>query len=283
MIIKDFGKYIEQASKSDYIIPGFNVFGYEYAIGVIDAAEKLKTPTLLMLNKLAVNYMDIEIWGKMLRRLAEKASVPVGVHLDHNSDPEIIKRAIDSGFTSVMYDGSQLPIEENIKNTHEISKLTKKHGIFLEAEIGSVPYNDMPGKIKDELTTAAQAERFAVESGCDWLAIAVGNIHRLVNDFAPLDFIRLNGISEKVDIPLVIHGATGICQEDMEKLTKTQVGKVNIGTSLRTAFVSSLRSEIIQKPDELDSIKLFYEPAKAVSKTVQDKIRMLKSMNKYEV
>ena len=279
MSVKDFNQYIVDASKSNYIIPAFNVFGYEYAVGVIDVAEKMKSPVLFMVNRLAVNSMEIECWGSMLHHIARKANVCIEIHLDHMCEIDKIQRAIDSGFTSVMYDGSQLNIEENIENTRKVVQMARKSGVFVEAEIGSVPYDDMPGEIKDELTTATQAKYFADNSGCDWLAVAVGNIHRLVGRFAPIDFERLHSIGEKLDIPLVIHGATGITQADMKRLTATSVGKVNIGTSLRVAFVNALKDEINVSPGELDSIKLFKKPIEEISKVAQKKIAMLNSVN----
>jgi len=279
MIVKDFNRYIVDASKSNHIIPGFNVFGYEYAVGVIDAAEKMKSPVLLMINRLAVDSMDVECWGSMLNHIAQKANVCVGIHLDHMSEIDKIQRAIDSGFTSVMYDGSQLDIDENIENTRKVVDMARKSGVFVEAEIGSVPYDDMPGKIKDELATASQAKYFAENSGCDWLAVAVGNIHRLVDRNAAIGFDRIKSIGENLDIPLVIHGATGISDEDMKRLTTTSVGKVNIGTSLRYAFVNTLKDEIKLRPDELNSIKLFKRPIEEISKAAQEKIAMLNSIN----
>ncbi len=246
MIVKDFNRYIVDASKSNHIIPGFNVFGYEYAVGVIEAAEKMKSPVLLMINRLAVDSMDVECWGSMLNHIAQKANVCVGMHLDHMSEIDKIQRAIDSGFTSVMYDGSQLDIDENIENTRKVVDMARKSGVFVEAEIGSVPYDDMPGKIKDELATASRAKYFAENSGCDWLAVAVGNIHRLVDRNAAIDFDRIKSFGENLDIPLVIHGATGISDEDMKRLTTKRITELMGETHELSAISQQINCKTIQ-------------------------------------
>jgi fructose-bisphosphate aldolase class II len=260
---------ISDASKNNYIIPGFNIFGYEDSMAVVKAAEELNKPTLLMVNKLACEHMPIEYWAKLLRAIAKDSKVSIGVHLDHCNDFDVVVRAIKSGFSSVMYDGSQLSIEENISRTKEIVKVARVFDVAVEGEVGSVPYADIPGHAKDILTSVDEASQFADNSGVDWVAVAVGQVHRLQNSKCNINFDSLEEIQNKVSIPIVIHGGSGIREEDLIKMTSYGVGKINVGTSLRMAFGEKLKQQIINNPNEFDRIKLFEEPSKAVVEAVK--------------
>src|SRR5690625_4381864 len=145
----------------NYAVPAFNIFGYEDAKAVIDAAEELNSPVILATNKVAITHMPIYVMGKMLRKLAQAANVPVVVHLDHGMDYETIAQAIHAGYSSVMYDGSQLSLKENIRNTKEIAKMARSFGVSLEAEIGSVGYTDQSMGIKEQYTKPEEAKEFA--------------------------------------------------------------------------------------------------------------------------
>lgn len=270
---------IKEAANSNYIVPGFNVFGYEDAIAVVRAAEELNKPSLLMINKLAADYMPIEYWGKLLRAIAEDAKVPISVHLDHCKNFDLIIRAIKSGFSSVMYDGSQLPIEENIKRTKEITKVAKVFDVSVEGEIGSVPYADIPGHAKDLLTKVDDAVRFTTETNVDWVAVAIGQVHRLQHTKSEINFDILKEIQNNISKPIVIHGGSGIKETDLIKMTKYKVGKINVGTSLRMAFGEELKHQVIKNPEEFDRIKLFSEPSKAVIEVTKKMFNILDSNN----
>lgn len=267
---------VKKASENNYSIIGFNVFGYEDAKAVIKAGEELNRPVLLMLNKLSVEYMSVERWASLLIPMAEEAKVPVSVHLDHCKNFDLVIRAINSGFTSVMYDGSQLSLEENIRRTKEVAKVAKIFDVVVEGEIGSVPYADVNHEIKDIYTTPEEAKRFAEESGVDWVAVAVGQVHRLQSKSSEIQFNRLKMIEEVVEKPLVIHGGSGIKIEDLEGIKNSKVGKMNFGTSLRVAFGETLKKEIEKNPKEFDRINLFKEPTNAVVKAAKE---IIKSVN----
>ena len=127
--------YVKEAAESGTVIPGFNVFGYEDAQAVIRAAEKAGSPVILMINKSAREALDIQSWARLLLSLGQRADVPVGIHLDHCSDLNLIRQAVDSGFTSVMYDGSMLPFDENRKFTQQMAEYAHSYGVFLEGEL----------------------------------------------------------------------------------------------------------------------------------------------------
>ena len=244
------------AAQSDYAVPCFNVFGYEDARAVVTAAEKVDKPVILAANKTLVDFMGVENAAQMIRRLAEQASVPVCAHLDHTYEEDIVFKGIHHGFSSVMFDGSQLPLEENIRRTRAVAEVALACGVSIEGEIGSVPYDDIRPHIKTISTDPFEAAAFARESGVDAVAVSVGNIHRLKEPTATIDHERLAEIAAEVDKPLVIHGTSGIPAEDLQKMRRGAVAKFNIGTVLRQAFGHKLRETVINNPAEFD--RLFF-------------------------
>jgi fructose-bisphosphate aldolase class II len=249
------------AANNGNIIPGFNVFGYEEALAIVRAAERADAPVLLMVSRDARANMDISHWGALLASIASQAAVPVGVHLDHCSDLDLIIRAMDCGFTSVMYDGSKLPLNQNIANTRIIVQAAHERDIAVEGEVGSVPYDDL-GEQLGAFTSPDEARQLSQASGLDWLAVSVGNIHRLADRKVALDFHRLGLIEAACNTPLVIHGASGILEQDIQRLKKTRVGKVNIGTALRQVIGETLRGEMISNPQIFDRLTLMKRPTK---------------------
>lgn len=247
------------AAESDYAVPCFNIFGYEDARAVVNAAEALQKPVILAANKTLVDFMGVENAAQMIRRLADQASVPVCAHLDHTYEEDIIFKGIHHGFSSVMFDGSQLPLEENIRRTKAVADVAHACGCSIEGEIGSVPYDDIRAHIKTISTDPFEAAAFAKESGVDAVAVSVGNIHRLKEPTATIDHERLAEIAAIVDKPLVIHGTSGIPAADLQKMRKGSVAKFNIGTVLRQAFGHKLREAVINNPEEFD--RLFFMEA----------------------
>lgn len=267
---------MKDTMKKPFAVPAFNVFGYEDAKAVIEAAEEVKSPVILATNKVAIAHMPIHILAKLLIGLAEDASVPVVVHLDHGKDYHTVAQALKSGYSSVMYDGSQLPFEENVRTTKEITKMAHSFGIPIEAEIGSVGYVD-PELGKGMLTDPMEAKQFAEETEVDALAVAVGTVHRMESQNAKIEFDRLEEIQQLVNVPLVMHGSTGIPDEDLERLTETNIGKVNIGTAIRMAFGNTLREEMEKNPKAYDRIELFQKPMETVKKEAIRKMKLLRS------
>lgn len=266
---------LNEAANRDYAVAGFNVFGYEDTAMVIEAAEELNIPIVLMTNRDAIAHMPIKILGNILTDLAREAKVPVCVHLDHGKSVEEIVSAIKAGFSSVMYDGSQLPLEENIKITKEAAEIAHYFGVSIEGEIGSVGYSDPAIKAKAMYTVPEEAKRFVEETGIDAVAVAVGTLHRMQAQEANIQYDRLAEIERVVNIPLVIHGSTGIKDEDLSRLAKSKVAKVNIGTALRMAFGNTLRDEVNNKPQEFDRIKFFRKPMIEVKNVAKEKMVIL--------
>jgi fructose-bisphosphate aldolase, class II len=244
------------AVERNYSVACFNVFGWEDARGVVDAATALGAPVILAVNLDFRQFMPLEVIAVMLRRLAADAPGPVCVHLDHSYEVAEVLRAVDAGFTSVMYDGSQLPLEENIAATRAVVRHAHAADCSVEAEIGSVPYAQGRAHIKSELTAPAEAKRLAEEGCVDALAISVGNIHRLTAPGATIDFARLAQIEAAVRAPLVIHGTSGIFEHDIARLVRTRVAKFNIGTVLRQAFGATLRATLASHPERFDRLEI---------------------------
>ncbi len=259
----------------DYAVAAFNIFGFEDAAAVVAAAEELKEPVILMANRDAVTHMPLPVLGKIMTYLAQQASVPVCVHLDHSTSFDTIKEAIDAGFTSVMFDGSQLPMEVNISITRQVVNYAHPLGITVEGEIGSVGYSDPAIQAKTVFTEPEEALFFAESTKVDCLAVSIGTVHRMEQQAANLQFDRLKEIRDKVSVPLVIHGSTGVADSDLTKLSQSGAMKINIGTSLRMAFGKTLRKAMEDNPSAYDRIKLFQEPMKAVCQTAKTKMLTL--------
>ncbi|MGM9613011.1 MAG: class II fructose-bisphosphate aldolase [Butyricicoccus sp.] len=266
--------YVAAAAQEQRIVAGFNVFGYEDAQAVIHAAESEQAPVLLMLNRDARRTMELEHWAALLCSLAKTSAVPVGVHLDHCTDPAVIERAIQCGFTSVMYDGSKRPLDENLKVTRDLAQRAHENGVLLEAELGAVPYSDL-GETEIQLTAPEEALQMQQQTEADWLAVSVGNIHRLTTQKVSLQFPVLEQIERCCTLPLVIHGASGIREPDILRICSTHVGKMNFGTILRKTLGYGLRAELEKYPDEFDRLKLFQEPIACVEKQARRIISLL--------
>lgn len=243
---------LPEAAESASAIACINVFGFEDARAILDAAETLQRPVILATNKDMVDLLGVESLAGMLAPMASASSAKVCLHLDHTYDEAIVYKAMQSGFSSVMFDGSQLTLDENIRRSKQVAEVAAAFGISLEGEIGSVPYEEGRDHIKSIYTEPEQAQRFATESGIDAMAVAVGNVHRLTTPTCTVDYERLQKIEALVDIPLVIHGTTGIPEPDIIKLKQTRIAKFNVGTSLRMAVGNALREAMMAEPDQFD-------------------------------
>lgn len=266
---------VQEASRSDYAVPAFNVFGYEDAVAVVRAAEEAEAPVILATNLAAVNHMPFPFIAPVLIEVAKAANVPVCLHLDHGKDYDYVAAAIAHGYTSVMFDGSQLPLEENIRQTKAIVKMAAEHGVSTEAEIGSVGYSDPAMGMKHAYSDPEEVRIFVEETGVDAVAVSIGTVHRMEEQGADIDFGLLHQIEARVPTPLVLHGSTGVRDDDLRRLATSRIAKVNIGTALRMAFGKTLRSEVAENPDQFDRIQLFQQPMEAVKQTALQKFSLL--------
>ncbi len=252
---------LQAAQTGGFAVPCFNVFGFEDARAVVDEAVSRNAPVILATNREMLEFTGLAATCAMLNALADEVPTPVCVHLDHCYDVDLACRAVDAGFGSIMYDGSQLDFEINVANTRRVVEYAHRSGIGVEGEIGSVAYSadDNRGRehIRHELTEPETAARFAELSGADAVAVSIGNVHRQKETSGGLDFDRLSAIAEVVRQPLVIHGTSGITDDELVRMTRAAITKCNIGTSLRQCFGRALRGTLAEHPDEFDRLTIF--------------------------
>ena len=211
-------------------------------MGVLKAAEELNAPVILQIAEVRLKQSPLEIIGPLMVAAAENASTPVAVHFDHGKTIEKITEALDIGFTSVMFDGSHLPLEENIEMTKKVISTAEEYDAAVEAEIGCVGGNeDGSEDIAINCTKPDDAVRFEKETGVDALAIAIGNAHGNYKSTPKLRFDILKQVDDMTDTPLVLHGGTGISPEDFVKCSKTGIKKINIATATFDSVENNVR------------------------------------------
>lgn len=233
---------LRDAQRGGYAVGSFSVANMEMVRGVIAAAEEAKAPIILQIAEVRLNHSPLALIGPLMVAAAKTAKVPVAVHLDHGLTLPTIELALSLGFTSVMFDGSHLPLEENITMTKKVAALAKPCGAAVEAEIGCVGGSEDGSKdIAMRCTDPAQAERFARETGVDALAVAIGNAHGNYKDTPHLRFDILERIRDLVEVPLVLHGGTGILPEEFVRCYKTGIKKINIATATFDAVERAVR------------------------------------------
>lgn len=223
---------LKDAQEGNYAVGSFSVANMEMVLGVLKAAEELNAPVILQIAEVRLKQSPLELIGPLMVAAAENAKTPVAVHFDHGKTEEKIKQALDIGFTSVMFDGSHLPLEENIEQTKKMIAMADEYDAAVEAEIGCVGGSeDGSEDIAINCTKPEDAVRFAEETGVDALAIAIGNAHGNYKSTPKLRFDILEECEKSVDAPLVLHGGTGISPDDFVKCAKTGIKKINIATA----------------------------------------------------
>lgn len=234
---------LSDAQKGNYAVGSFSVANMEMVLGVIKAAEELNAPIILQIAEVRLKQSPLEIIGPLMVAAARNAKVPVAVHFDHGKTIEKITQALDIGFTSVMFDGSHLPLDENIEFTKKIIEIARKYGASVEAEIGCVGGSeDGSEDIAINCTKPEDAVKFENETGVDALAIAIGNAHGNYKSTPKLRFDILSEVEQKTHTPLVLHGGTGISPDDFVRCSKTGIKKINIATATFDRVEQSVRS-----------------------------------------
>lgn len=250
MTVANLKDVLMPAVVGHYGVAGVVVLGWEDARAYVEAAEELGVPIILQAGPGCRKHTPISIMGKMFRHLAEQAKVPVVCHIDHALTVEECIAGIESGFTSVMIDGSALPISENIELTAGVVEIAHRAGVSVEGEVGVVGY--VSGAASAH-TSPEEAQRFDLESGADALAISIGNVHLNAERTSGISFSSLRAIEAVTRLPLVLHGGSGIPLDVRSKLAReTRVKKFNIGTELRMAFGKGLRNYLNEHPQSYD-------------------------------
>ena len=265
---------LQPALKGGYAVAGVVTLGWEDMRAYVAAAEAENCPLILQAGPGCRAHTPLQILGKMFRYLAEEASVPVVAHLDHGYTFEECRIAVESGFTSVMYDGSRKPLSQNIDETAQVVELARSAGISCEGEIGFVGYDN--GE-ESNGTDPEEAKTFASETQVDAMAISVGNVHLQKDQSGGLDEGRIASIQQVTDLPLVIHGGSGVPAAQRRALAATtHICKFNIGTELRMAFGSALREAVNADPERFDRAEILKETHDPVMDTARRVLRNLK-------
>ena len=274
MTLATLAEVLGPAKARGYAVAGLVTLGWEDMRAYVAAAEAEGCPVILQAGPSCREHTPLTVLGKMFRHLAEGASVPVVAHLDHGYTFDECKEALDSGFTSLMYDGSRKPLAENIAETAAIAEMAHKAGISCEGEIGFVGYDNGEASAG---TDPEEAARFCRETGVDAMAISVGNVHLQTDQSGGLDEERIAAIQAVTDVPLVIHGGSGVPAAQRRKLaTQTNICKFNIGTELRQAFGNALRDAVNSDPDRFDRVQILkdtHDPVVAATRTVLKTMR----------
>lgn len=277
------GREILQAARDGgYAVGAFNLNNMEIVQAIVEAAEEERSPVIIQASQGALKYAGIEYIAGLARIAAEKATVPVALNLDHGTSFAQVVQCIRHGFTAVMIDGSQLPFEENIALTKKVVEVAHPNNVSVEAELGKI------GGVEDDIvvsereatfTDPDEAAEFVERTKCDALAVAIGTAHGLYKGEPKLDFERLKEIRQKTDVPLVLHGASGVPDEAI-KIARQYVSKINIDTELRVAFSKAITEYLKENPNEIDPRKIL-GPAKAAMKEVaRAKMRLFGSAGK---
>lgn len=247
---------LREAHDGRFAMPAFNVSNLETAQGVIAAAETADAPIMVQLSPGAIAYAGYDTLLRLVADLADRAAVPVAIHLDHSSDPLVVERAIDDGFDSVMFDGSDLALEVNEATTRRLVARARDRDpdIAVEAELGRIGGREDtdPAEAWASRTTPEAAAAFVSATGIDVLAPNLGNLHRMPDDSTRLDLERIRAIADATSLPIALHGGSGIDRAQLRAAIAAGIGKVNISSRVTRALAAGIRATWDEDPDQLD-------------------------------
>lgn len=271
---------LQRAVKDHFAVGAFNANNMEQVQAIVEAAQEERSPVILQVSQGAIRYAGLEFAAGMVKIAASLVSVPVVLHLDHGTDYEQNVRCLHAGFTSLMFDGSKLPFEENVAITKQICDIAHICGIPVEAELGQVAQatdNLTPEEVEALMTDPDEAAEFVRLTGVDSLAPAVGSVHAMRTQEAVLQVDRIKAIYEKTQIPLVLHGSSGVSKESIEAAIENGVAKINVATYLNEAFVEGMQEGLRKYPDSVDPRKSLSVARERVKERVREKMRQFKS------
>lgn len=266
---------MEYASKHHYMLPAFNTTNLEMTYAIVKGLNNAGLPGYVQISSNNLRLSDPEVITYLTKSALKNSNVPIGLHLDHGKSYEDVKACVDAGFTSIMIDASHLPFEENIKEVQRAVEYCHFYGVPVEAELGS-----LQGKEEDIVNEADcktdpdMVADFVEQTGCDLLAVAVGNVHGL--DLTPkVDLPLLKTISEISPVPLVMHGGSGIPFETIRAAKEYNLLKVNYGSDLRKAFVSTFGKAYDANNNETNVIELSLNAVENVSKKAEELVKII--------
>lgn len=279
-----FSKILQDAYDGHYAVGAFNCLSIEHVLGAIQAAEELRSPIILQLAEVQFPCAPMEMMAPVYLEVAAKATVPVAVHLDHGQSLETCVKAIQLGFNSVMFDGANLPFEDNVRQTAEIVRIARAAGVDVEAELGKVGDTGFGGEgtgeaTPDVFTDVEESAEFIAKTGVDALAIAIGNLHGRYVATPQLNIERLREIAQRNNLPLVLHGGSGTSEEDFKSCIHNGISKINVATALQMAVTDAVRNYVTECPSA-NYIDMKDVIVKATCESVKQHILLFESNGK---
>ena len=286
--MKNLKHYLEKAYKEGWAIGQFNFSDFSQVKGIVKAAQSLNSPIILGTSEGESKFVGLEEAVAVRDALIKKTGLPIFLNLDHGKSVDYLKEAILAGYDMVHFDGSKMPLDENIEKSKEVVTFANSHDVVVEGEVGRFGTDASrlyTGKfeIKEEdLTKTDDAEKYLSQAKVDFLAVSIGTFHGLdITGVSPnLRLERLKEIKEKTNIPMVLHGGSGTPEEDIKKALKLGISKININTETRLAFTNTLRSTLDANKDEITPYKYLQNSIDAVQKVIEGKIKLFESEDK---
>ncbi|MDL2252450.1 class II fructose-bisphosphate aldolase [Ruminococcaceae bacterium OttesenSCG-928-I18] len=263
--------WFKEADQGGYAVPAFNYSDIWDMLAIVDAAVEMRSPVMLACNPLVAKAIGVEVCGGLGKTVMEQYDHPIYHHLDHSPTPELCYGAIRHGYPSVMIDASKYELSENIRITGEVVQVAHAMGVAVEAEIGRIQGKGIEGDFEggDFLVQVDEAVKLVEQTKVDSLAVGIGTAHGFYKGKPEINFERLSEVNEAVDIPLVLHGGTGIPKEDIQKAISRGINKVNVGTIVHVTYMQNLRKSLDgagEAPYTLDVVKPVREQIKQVVK-----------------
>lgn len=277
MIKKPVQNIMLEARERHYAVPAFTVQNAEMIKTVLSVSKELSSPLLLMFGQKPLQHLDMKVLVNIARTYEDIYQIPVYLHLDHSRSLEQVQRAIELGFDSVMYDGSALSWEDNVENTKKVVTMAKSKGIAVEGEIGKIAGVEDDVQVRENeayLTTTEEAREFAQLTGVDWLAVSIGTAHGWYRESPKLNYPRIKALRATLEIPLVMHGGSGLSDKAFVQAIKSGITKINVDTELRRAFMMGLSESLSSNQALEDMVNHFERGQESLTYVVQEKLSL---------
>jgi len=264
--------------ETPWAVGHFNIHNQEFIRAVVRAAERERSPAILAVGMMSIKYMGLAPLISSCQIICRETDVPVAIHLDHARDLDVVKESLDLGINSVMFDGSALNYEENVRKTTEVVKMAHNCGATAEGEIGIVPHGN--AKVSDaDMTDPARAVEFAERTGVDFLAVSLGSVHGMKSAGTSLNQDLLKTLHQQIAVPLVLHGASGVVNEHILSSVANGIRKINVNTNLKVVLKDMLSAHLVDSPDSdlLEDLEMGME---AVTASVAERMRLFGSSGK---
>ncbi len=246
-------RLMKRAAKENYAIPAFNIDNLESAMAVSEIMHEMRTPVIVQMIPRTLNYGGIAIYPAMMRELMADCPVDYALHLDHGSSLSLAKKCVAGGFSSVMFDGSAMPFEDNVKYTKEVTDFALPMDVSVEGELGTIGGKEEGDTdLEASYTKVSEAEEFVRRTNVSTLAIGVGTAHGVYKGTPHINVQRISEIHSAIETPLVLHGASGLSDEVLRDCIAAGITKINFATELRQAYTNGIKSEFAKDPDVYD-------------------------------